>query len=90
MAERAMKDTYILADHSYKDWPADLKPTEVALLFRVDPKTVTRWAIEGKMACKRTTGGHRRFSKEDVYRQYTGQEPPSIPAVRMGEEDVSI
>ncbi len=38
-----------------------LKPAEVAALFRVDPKTVTRWAKAGKLSAIRTLGGHRRF-----------------------------
>ena len=44
-----------------------LTPGEVARLFRVDPKTVTRWAEEGKLTCIRTLGGHRRFKAEEVY-----------------------
>ncbi len=38
-----------------------LTPSEVAALFRVDPKTVTRWARAGRIACIRTLGGHRRY-----------------------------
>ena len=45
-----------------------LTPAEVAQLFRVDPKTVSRWAAEGKLRCIRTLGGHRRFMMEDVQR----------------------
>ena len=44
-----------------------LTPGEVARLFRVDPKTVTRWATEGKLTCIRTLGGHRRFKADEVY-----------------------
>ncbi len=41
---------------------ADLMtPAEVADLFRVNPKTVTRWERAGKIRCIRTLGGHRRF-----------------------------
>lgn len=43
-----------------------LTPGEVADLFRVDPKTVTRWAKAGKIDCIRTLGGHRRFREADV------------------------
>lgn len=39
---------------------------EVAQLFRVDPKTVTRWAATGKLKCLKTLGGHRRFRREDI------------------------
>lgn len=38
-----------------------LTPGEVAALFRVTPKTVTRWAEAGKLPVVRTLGGHRRF-----------------------------
>lgn len=38
-----------------------LLPWEVAQVYRVDPKTVTRWAMDGKMASIKTIGGHRRF-----------------------------
>lgn len=44
-----------------------LTPGEVARLFRVDPKTVTRWATEGKLTCIRTLGGHRRYQASEVY-----------------------
>ena len=44
-----------------------LTPGEVAALFRVDPKTVTRWAQEGKLTCVRTLGGHRRFRADEVH-----------------------
>jgi excisionase family DNA binding protein len=43
-----------------------LTPTEVANLFRVDPKTVTRWANAGKVPSLRTPGGHRRFRESDI------------------------
>ena len=43
-----------------------LTPGEVALLFRVDPKTVTRWASAGRIGSIRTPGGHRRFRESEV------------------------
>lgn len=39
---------------------------EVAQMFRVDPKTVSRWAARGKIDCLRTPGGHRRFRESEV------------------------
>jgi excisionase family DNA binding protein len=39
---------------------------EVAALFRVDPKTVTRWAASGRIKSVRTPGGHRRFRESEV------------------------
>ena len=43
-----------------------LTPREVAELFGVDPKTVTRWAKAGKLTSILTLGGHRRFRKSEV------------------------
>jgi excisionase family DNA binding protein len=43
-----------------------LTPGEVAALFRVDPKTVTRWAASGRISSIRTPGGHRRFRETEV------------------------
>jgi excisionase family DNA binding protein len=45
-----------------------LTPAEVAALFRVNPKTVTRWARAGKITAIRTLGGHRRFRASEVQR----------------------
>ena len=43
-----------------------LTPAEVASLFRVDPKTVTRWAKAGKLTSIKTLGGHRRYKESEV------------------------
>lgn len=43
-----------------------LTPREVADLFRVDPKTVTRWARSGKLTAVKTLGGHRRYRESEV------------------------
>jgi excisionase family DNA binding protein len=43
-----------------------LTPAEVAALFRVDPKTVTRWSKTGKISSIRTIGGHRRYRADEV------------------------
>ena len=43
--EQASKSSYLL-------------PSEVAEVLQVSPKTVTRWAKEGKLASRRTLGGH--------------------------------
>ena len=45
-----------------------LTPAEVATMFRVDPKTVTRWAKAGKLTSIRTLGGHRRFRSSEIKR----------------------
>ena len=49
-----------------------LTPSEVATLFRVDPKTVTRWAKAGKLTSIRTLGGHRRYRESEVRAQLEG------------------
>ena len=56
-----------------------LTPAEVAALFRVDPKTVTRWAVSGKLTSLRTLGGHRRYRAEEVYAllDAAGGRPPA-------------
>jgi excisionase family DNA binding protein len=51
-----------------------LTPGEVAGMFRVDPKTVTRWAKDGKLTSIRTLGGHRRYRETQVRALLTG--PP--------------
>jgi len=43
-----------------------LTPAEVARIFRVDPKSVTRWAKRGLLPSIRTIGGHRRYYEDDV------------------------
>ena len=45
-----------------------LTPAEVAVMFRVNPKTVTRWARAGKISAVRTLGGHRRFKVSEIKR----------------------
>ena len=54
-----------------------LTPAEVASMFRVDPKTVTRWAKSGKLTSIRTLGGHRRYREAEVKALLAG-----IPAPR--------
>ncbi len=54
-----------------------LTPGEVAALFRVDPKTVTRWAASGRITSIRTPGGHRRFRESEVRALLRGDHEPS-------------
>ena len=42
-------------------------------MFRVDPKTVTRWAKAGKLTSIRTLGGHRRYRETEVSRLLSGR-----------------
>lgn len=49
--------------------PADfLTRSAVSKLLGVSPNTVTRWAREGRLACRVTLGGHHRFERELVER----------------------
>jgi excisionase family DNA binding protein len=57
------------------DVEALLTPAEVAALFRVDPKTVTRWARAGKLTSLRTLGGHRRYRESEVRNLLGGVAP---------------
>jgi excisionase family DNA binding protein len=57
-----------------------LTPAEVAALFRVDPKTVTRWARAGKITAIRTLGGHRRYRRSEVYSLLNGNTPEQAAA----------
>jgi len=45
-----------------------LTPGEVAVMFQVNAKTVTRWARAGKISAVRTLGGHRRFRATEIRR----------------------
>ena len=61
-----------MSSNSARDREALLTPGEVAALFRVDPKTVTRWAQDGRLTCIRTLGGHRRFRASEVHALLSG------------------
>jgi excisionase family DNA binding protein len=43
-----------------------LRTAEVARILHVSPKTVTRWAKDGKLPHSRTLGGHRRFPADAI------------------------
>lgn len=51
-----------------------LTPAQVGAMFKVDPKTATRWAKAGKLTSIRTPGGHYRFHESEV-RALLGQCP---------------
>jgi excisionase family DNA binding protein len=57
-----------------------LTPAEVAAMFRVDPKTVTRWAKAGKLSSIRTLGGHRRYRESEVRELLAG-----VPGQRQAD-----
>lgn len=56
----------VMSAHATESADKLLTPAEVAALFRVDPKTVTRWAKAGKLHAIRTLGGHRRYRAAEV------------------------
>jgi excisionase family DNA binding protein len=39
---------------------------EVAEILQVSPKTVCRWAMDGKLPFQRTLGGHRRYPEHTI------------------------
>jgi excisionase family DNA binding protein len=56
-----------------------LRLADVAAILQVSPKTVTRWAKEGKLASRRTLGGHRRYARADIeslLERLEGRAPP--------------
>ena len=46
--------------------PGYLTPGQAARILHVSPKTVDRWADQGRIPCLVTLGGHRRFSREAI------------------------
>jgi excisionase family DNA binding protein len=46
--------------------PAYLTPGQAARILHVSPRTVDRWADQGRVPCIVTLGGHRRFSREVI------------------------
>jgi excisionase family DNA binding protein len=68
---KANKETYLLA-------------SEAAELFQVSPKTITRWAREGKLPYARTLGGHRRYPESRIRALLDELETPSQPASKAG------
>jgi excisionase family DNA binding protein len=47
-------------------YPSYLRTTQVADILHVSPKTVSRWAKEGKLPFLKTLGGHRRYPEADI------------------------
>lgn len=45
---------------------AYLTPGEAASILGVSPKTVNRWANDGRIPCALTLGGHRRFRTDVI------------------------
>ena len=60
--------------------PDLLTPAEVAEMFRVNVKSVGRWAKSGKLTSVRTLGGHRRFHRAEIEALLRGEEPKTRAA----------
>ena len=45
-----------------------LTASQAAAILQVSPKTVSRWAAEGKIRHILTLGGHRRFPRQEIER----------------------
>ena len=66
---RQTKGCAVAAQRSGKaatDYPSYLRTAEVADLLYVSPKTVSRWAKEGKLPFLKTLGGHRRYPEAEI------------------------
>jgi len=70
-----------------------LTPAECAALWRVDPKTVTRWEKAGKLSSIRTLGGHRRYKEAEVRALLAGgarvTDPLAAPLHTLWPADVT-
>jgi excisionase family DNA binding protein len=53
-----------------------MTPGEVARLFRVNPRTVTRWARKGRIPSVLTPGGHHRFDELEIRALFRESKPP--------------
>ena len=63
---------------------------DVAVLLHVSPKTVTRWAKDGKLPHSRTLGGHRRFPAEAIEKLDEILSVPGVDAAYIGPSDLSL
>jgi predicted site-specific integrase-resolvase len=43
-----------------------LRSAEVAAILQVFPKTIARWAQQGRLPCQHTLGGHRRYPEPAI------------------------
>lgn len=79
---------------SLEDAEPLLTPQEVATLFRVDAKTVTRWAKAGRLTSIRTLGGHRRYKESEIRALLSGNQesaadPLKAPLRTLWQSSVS-
>jgi excisionase family DNA binding protein len=57
--------------HSQSPRPAPrvarfLRSAEVAAILQLSPKTIARWAQQGRLRCQRTLGSHRRYPEPAI------------------------
>jgi predicted site-specific integrase-resolvase len=62
--------------------------SEVAALFRVDLKTVTRWARAGKLPPVRTFAGHRRYRASEIRELFSAGEWAGIVDVTDSKAEI--
>jgi excisionase family DNA binding protein len=66
----AARKGYAVAAHptgkAATTYPSYLHTAEVADILHVSPKTVSRWAQEGKLPFLKTLGGHRRYPEAEI------------------------
>lgn len=76
------KDTSRENDEGVREWATNelsgkwMMPQEVAEMFGVSPKTVGRWANEGRIKVVVLPSGHRRFYRDDIerfFREHSGK-----------------
>ena len=65
--------------------PRWVRVQRAADLLGVSASTVRRWADSGKIACQRTPGGQRRFSRDDLERALSGGDPSDRDRFSAGE-----
>jgi excisionase family DNA binding protein len=46
--------------------PSHLQTAQVAAILHVSPKTIARWAKDGRLPFQRTLGGHRRYPEAAI------------------------
>jgi excisionase family DNA binding protein len=64
--------------------PKWLRSAQVAAILQVSPKTIQRWAREGKLPFQRTLGGHRRYRASSIREIADGAAQPATVGPAAG------